>query len=55
MKAEETFDDGPLDGTRLAADIAASVPGLNAATRHAEWRAELKKRVADRLAARRES
>lgn len=46
---EPLFDDGPLDGTRLAADIAASCPGLNASVRRDEWRADLKRRVAARI------
>lgn len=48
----DMFDDGPLDDTRLAKDIAETVPGLNAALRHDEWRADLKRRVHARLDAR---
>lgn len=45
------FDNGPLDGSWLARDIAATVPRVNAEVRAQEFRADLKRRVAERLAA----
>lgn len=53
-KPEDLFDDGPLDNTRLAADIARTVPGVNARARYEDWRADLKERIKIRMAARRE-
>lgn len=41
----DQIHDGPLDSTRLAADIARDFPGLNESVRHAEWRSAMKRRV----------
>ena len=49
MRADQIHD-GPLDGTELARVIAETVPGVNRDLRHAEWRADLKRRVRDRRA-----
>jgi len=46
------WDDGPADGTRLAADIHSTVPEANAAWNRAAWRANLRRRIQARLTAR---
>lgn len=43
------FSPAPLDGSRLAKDIADSVPWVNQEVRMNEWRAALKERVRQRL------
>jgi hypothetical protein len=47
LRADQ-INDEPLDGTRLAAEIARDFPGLNRSVRHAEWRAAMKRRVRER-------
>lgn len=49
MSYEELFDWGPLDGTRLAADVAATVPEANRRVRMEAWREDLRARVRARL------
>lgn len=44
------FNLGPLDDTRLAADVQAAAPEANAAVWRERWRADLKRRVAERIA-----
>lgn len=43
-RLEATFDDGPLDDSELAKDIAETVPGVNRAARARDWFAERRKR-----------
>ena len=54
MMSDDLFDGGPLDGTELARVIAETVPEANRRVRMDEWRADLKRRVAARLADRTE-
>lgn len=49
MRADQIHD-GPLDGTRLSAEITRDFPGLHQSIRHAEWRSDMKRRVRERRA-----
>lgn len=44
------FDDGPLDDSRLGRAIQESVPEINQRVHRDEWRADLKRRVRERIA-----